>query len=131
MVPLPRQLCPAYPARAWALDFRQEVVDVFCSGYEAASVPRAADALYGPQGPPVSPRGVAGPLLVRKAASLMKHPKYRDAHATDDHFIPTLFVAGLCGAKTDEHMRGEMGAEDWELTNMCNSQFTLGSWKAE
>jgi hypothetical protein len=21
-----------------------------------------------------------------------------------------------------------LGAEDWELTNMCNSQFTLGEW---
>ncbi|KAK3378389.1 Extradiol ring-cleavage dioxygenase, class III enzyme, subunit B [Podospora didyma] len=91
------------PPEAWALDFRQEVIDTFCSGE-------------------------AGPMLRRKASSLMKHPRFRDAHGTDDHFIPVLFVAGLCGSQDDVNLKRVMGAEDWELTNMCNSQFTLGSW---
>ncbi|KAK8101708.1 aromatic ring-opening dioxygenase family protein [Apiospora kogelbergensis] len=116
------------PPEPWALDFRQEVVAAFCPGHEEA-VP-ADEAVSGrvirsnrKQG-----RGAGGPLLRRKITSLMKHPKYRDAHGTDDHFMATMFVAGLCGGRGDENMVGEMGAEDWELTNMCNSQFTLGSW---
>jgi aromatic ring-opening dioxygenase catalytic subunit (LigB family) len=119
------------PPEPWALAFRQEVIDVFAAGHTAgvAPSPSAAPA-YG--GILRSGRaGVGGPLLRRKATSLMKHPRYRDAHGTDDHFMATMFVAGLCGGKGDEGMKGEMGAEDWELTNMCNSQFTLGSWKAE
>ena len=112
------------PPESWALDFHQEVIDTFCAGYEE-KVP-IREAVYGREIRSV--RGVGGPLLRRKAASLMKHPKYRDAHATDDHFIPILFVAGLCGGKDDVGMKGVMGAEDWELTNMCNSQFTVGSW---
>ncbi|KAK8067052.1 hypothetical protein PG997_013799 [Apiospora hydei] len=105
------------PPEPWALDFRQEVVSAFCPGHEE-SVP--ADE--------AQEAGAGGPLLRRKITSLMKHPKYRDAHGTDDHFMATMFVAGLCGGRGDEKMQGEMGAEDWELTNMCNSQFTLGSW---
>jgi aromatic ring-opening dioxygenase catalytic subunit (LigB family) len=113
------------PPEPWALDFRQELVDVFCPGYEAA-VPRDK-AVYG-RGDIRCLKGAGGPMLRRKAISLMKHPRYRDAHATDDHFMATMFVAGLCGAKDDEGLIGVMGAEDWELTNMCNTQFTLGSW---
>ncbi len=114
------------PPEPWALDFRQEVVDVFCAGYEDREGGKKTK--YGAfiRSPPG--KGVGGPLLRRKAASLMKHPQFRDAHATDDHFIPALFVAGLCGEAADRAMPGELGAEDWELTNMCNSQFTLGSW---
>ncbi|KAB5545584.1 Extradiol ring-cleavage dioxygenase, class III enzyme, subunit B [Coniochaeta sp. 2T2.1] len=112
------------PPDPWALDFRQEVIDVFCAGYEE-EVP-LNEAVYGKEIRSV--KGVGGPLLRRKATSLMKHPKYRDAHATDDHFMATMFIAGLCGSKDDVNMKGVMGAEDWELTNMCNSQFTLGSW---
>ncbi|KAF3770719.1 LigB subunit of an aromatic-ring-opening dioxygenase LigAB [Cryphonectria parasitica EP155] len=95
------------PPEAWAMDFRQEVMDAFVAGNS----------------------GVGGPRLRRKMTALMKHPKYREAHATDDHFMSSIFVAGLCGDKDDEGMRGELGAEDWELTNMCNSQFTIGSWE--
>lgn len=112
------------PPEPWALDFRQEVVDTFCAGYESHALPEVI-----PYGRPIrSPGGIGGPMLRRKATSLMKHPKYRDAHATDDHFMATMFVAGLCGGKEDVDARGELGAEDWELTNMCNSQFTLGGW---
>lgn len=92
------------PPEKWALNFRQEFKDVFAG------------------------KEVGGPRLRRKAASLMKLPGYRDAHATDDHFMSAMFVAGLCGGKGDEGMGGVLGAEDWELTNMCNSQFTLGEW---
>ncbi|KAK3325680.1 Extradiol ring-cleavage dioxygenase, class III enzyme, subunit B [Apodospora peruviana] len=110
------------PPEPWALDFRQEVIDTFCAGYEGT--PKEL-----PYGREIrSACGVGGPLLRRKATSLMKHPKYRDAHATDDHFMATMFVAGLCGNKEDIGTKGILGAEDWELTNMCNSQFTLGSW---
>lgn len=112
------------PPEDWALDFRQEVIDVFCAGYEE-KVP-IEEATFGKEIKSV--KGVGGPVLRKKATSLMKHPKYRDAHATDDHFMATMWVAGLCGGRDDVDMKGVMGAEDWELTNMCNSQFTLGSW---
>lgn len=62
---------------------------------------------------------------------LMKMPMYREAHATDDHFMAAQFVAGLCGDWEDEGQKVELGAEDWELTNMCNSQYTLGEWEKE
>ncbi|KAK7910842.1 aromatic ring-opening dioxygenase family protein [Apiospora marii] len=114
------------PPEPWALDFRQEVVSAFCPGHEE-NVP-ADEAVGGRVIRNRRGQGAGGPLLRRKITSLMKHSKYRDAHGTDDHFMATMFVAGLCGGRGDEKMQGEMGAEDWELTNMCNSQFTLGSW---
>lgn len=130
------------PPDAWAMDFRQEVIDAFVAGHSRAT--SVDDAAYGTvlrsgdvgaaavgQGAGAGASkgvGVGGPRLRRKMTALMKHPKYRDAHATDDHFMASLFVAGLCGGKGDEGMQGELGAEDWELTNMCNSQFTIGSW---
>lgn len=122
------------PPEPWALDFRQEVIDTFCAGYEEdedgklpKSIPYGKEIWSSKRGS----RGVGGPMLRRKATSLMKHPKYRDAHATDDHFMATMFVAGLCGSVEDVGVQGVLGAEDWELTNMCNSQFTLGSWDRE
>lgn len=120
------------PPAAWAMDFRQEVIDAFVAGNSAGT--SVDDAAYGAllrNGKGTvgkASRGVGGPRLRRKMTALMKHPMYREAHATDDHFLASLWVAGLCGAKGDEDMMGELGAEDWELTNMCNSQFTLGSW---
>ncbi|KAK4219450.1 Extradiol ring-cleavage dioxygenase, class III enzyme, subunit B [Rhypophila decipiens] len=120
------------PPEPWALDFRQEVIDTFCAGYEQESSPLPKSIPYGREirsSSRAAPGGgVGGPLLRRKATSLMKHPKYRDAHATDDHFMATMFVAGLCGSVEDVGVEGVLGAEDWELTNMCNSQFTLGGW---
>ncbi|KFY55174.1 hypothetical protein V496_07074 [Pseudogymnoascus sp. VKM F-4515 (FW-2607)] len=70
----------------------------------------------------------SGPELRRAMTMLMKVPKYRDAHATDDHFMAVMFVAGLCGSFGDRGTVAELGAEDWELQNMCNSQYTLGKW---
>lgn len=73
----------------------------------------------------------SGPALRRSMTMLMKMPNYRDAHGTDDHFMPAMFVAGLCGDFEDEGTPSVLGAEDWELRNMCNSQFTLGSWQGQ
>jgi aromatic ring-opening dioxygenase catalytic subunit (LigB family) len=90
------------PPEPWAMEFRQAFRDV-CEKN-------------------------SGPALRRGLTRLMKHPLYRDAHATDDHYIPALFVAGAAGDVLDEGVSGKMMAEDWELTNMCNSQFTWGSY---
>ncbi|ETS85198.1 hypothetical protein PFICI_03223 [Pestalotiopsis fici W106-1] len=90
------------PPGTWALEFRQEFEDAITKN--------------------------TGPALRRAMAMLMKIPKYRDAHATDDHFMSAMFVAGLVGSFEDIGTSVEFGAEDWELTNMCNSQYTLGSW---
>ncbi|KIN09140.1 hypothetical protein OIDMADRAFT_100489 [Oidiodendron maius Zn] len=90
------------PPEAPMLDFRQEFEDAITKN--------------------------SGPALRRSMAMLMKLPNYRDAHATDDHFMSALFVAGLAGDKEDEGTKVVLGAEDWELRNMCNSQYTLGSW---
>ncbi|EPE34798.1 LigB subunit of an aromatic-ring-opening dioxygenase LigAB [Glarea lozoyensis ATCC 20868] len=73
----------------------------------------------------------SGFALRRAITMLMKLPNYRDAHGTDDHFIPACFVAGAAGRLEDEGAKCELGAEDWELQNMCNSQYTLGSWSTD
>ncbi|KXJ85127.1 aromatic ring-opening dioxygenase [Microdochium bolleyi] len=89
------------PPEPWAHEFRQSVEDVMANS--------------------------SGPQLRRAMTHLMKHPQYRDAHGTDDHFMAALFVAGAAGDE-DSSSYGELKAETWELTNMCNSQFTIGSW---
>lgn len=90
------------PPEAWAMEFRQAVEDVISK--------------------------TSGPALRRGMTRLMKHPEFRDAHGTDEHFMPAMFVAGAAGDVEDEGTRGYLGAEDWELTNMCNSQFVIGAW---
>lgn len=90
------------PPGDWALDFRQAVEDVIVNN--------------------------SGPALRRAMTRLMKHPKFREAHATDDHFMAALFVAGAVGSEQDKGVYGRLRAETWELTNMCNSQFTFGDW---
>lgn len=90
------------PPEYWALEFRQAVEDVITNN--------------------------SGPHLRRAMTRLMKHPLYRDAQATDDHFMAAMFVAGAVGDEEDEGVFGELKAETWELTNMCNSQFTFGHW---
>ena len=94
------------PPEDWAMEFRQEVQDALT-------------------------KSGGGPALRRAVTMLMKMPMYREAHATDDHFMAAQFVAGLCGDWEDEGQKVELGAEDWELTNMCNSQYTLGEWGKE
>ncbi|KAJ5363758.1 LigB subunit of an aromatic-ring-opening dioxygenase LigAB [Penicillium cataractarum] len=69
-----------------------------------------------------------GPAVADGMTKLMKHPRFRDAHVTDDHIIPAMFVAGVVSDLEDIGSEALMPAEDWELTNMCNSQFTLGVW---
>ena len=69
-----------------------------------------------------------GPKLRQAMARLMRHPNYRDAQATDDHFIPALFCAGAAGDWEDAGSKNVLAAETWELTNMCNSQFTMGDY---
>lgn len=82
------------PPDNWALEFRQSVEDCVSNN--------------------------RGPALRRAITRLMKHPLYRDAHATDDHFMAACFVAGAAGDWDDEQEeRGRLGAETWELTNMC------------
>ncbi len=69
-----------------------------------------------------------GPALRKAMIRLMQHPMYREAQATDDHFMPAMFAAGAAGDWEDEKYPNVMGAETWELTNMCNSQFTFGRY---
>jgi aromatic ring-opening dioxygenase catalytic subunit (LigB family) len=90
------------PPEPWALEFRQAVEDVITRN--------------------------SGPKLRRAITRLMKHPMYREAHATDDHFMAAMFVAGAAGDEEDEGAYGELKAETWELTNMCNSQYIIGNW---
>ncbi len=91
------------PPETWALDFRQATEDAIT--------------------------GNSGPALRKAMTRLMKHPQYRDAQATDDHFMPALFCAGAAGDWEDVGSRNILGAETWELTNMCNSQFTFGAYR--
>jgi len=69
-----------------------------------------------------------GPALRSAVMRLMRHPLYRDAHGTDDHWAPVLFVAGACGAEEDIPTRNYAPAECWELVNMANTQFQFGDW---
>ncbi len=71
----------------------------------------------------------SGPRLRKAIVRSMKHPQDRDAQATDDHFMPAVFCAGAAGDFEDVGSRNVLGAETWELTSMCNSQFTMGSWE--
>ncbi|KAF1962600.1 aromatic ring-opening dioxygenase family protein [Byssothecium circinans] len=96
------------PPEAAMLEFRQSVEDVFTRNCQ---------------------QGRKKGALVNGVTSLMKHPQYRDAHGTDDHYMAACFVAGVVdGSEGGENDQCQLGAEDWELVNMCNSQFTIGSW---
>lgn len=79
------------PPDAWALEFRQAVQDVVTNN--------------------------SGPRLRRGVTRLMKHPQYREAHASDDHFMSAMFVAGAAGDVEDEGQVGRLMAEDWELVS--------------
>ena len=75
------------------LEFRQALEDVIC-------------------------KNGGGPELRRGVARLMKHPNYRDAHGTDDHYMPTCFIAGVVGEEDDRDEQGVLGAELWELVSL-------------
>ncbi|KAI9825938.1 MAG: hypothetical protein M1819_000457 [Sarea resinae] len=97
-------LSQTVPPEHWALEFRQAFEDALTKN--------------------------SGPDLRRAVTRLMKHPEFREAHATDDHFMAACFVAGAAGGVEDwEVTTGELGAETWELSNMCNSQYTVGRWQ--
>jgi aromatic ring-opening dioxygenase catalytic subunit (LigB family) len=91
-----------HPPDAFALEFRQSVEDAITMN--------------------------SGPALKRAVTRLMKNPRYREAHGTDEHFIPMCFVAGAAGGKEDEGTKNVMTAECWELVCMANTQFQLGNW---
>jgi aromatic ring-opening dioxygenase catalytic subunit (LigB family) len=95
-------LAQVTPPETWAMDFRQAAEDAITQN--------------------------TGPGLRSAMVRLMSHPKYRDAQATDDHFIPALFCAGAAGDWEDVGRKNILAAESWELTNMCNSQFTMGAY---
>jgi aromatic ring-opening dioxygenase catalytic subunit (LigB family) len=92
------------PPEPWALNFRQATEDVITKN--------------------------RGPALRKAMIRLMQHPAYREAQATDDHFMPAMFAAGAAGDKEDESMPNLLAAETWELFNMCNSQFTFGVYRS-
>lgn len=80
------------PPDATHLEFRQALEDVLC-------------------------KNGGGPELKQGVVRLMKHPNYHDAHGTDDHFMPTCFVAGVVGEEEDRKDKVVLGAEVWELVS--------------
>ena len=112
------------PPDATHLEFRQALEDVIC-------------------------KNGGGPELKRGAVRLMKHPNYRDAHGTDDHYMATCFVAGIVGEEEDRVDKAVLGAEVWELVsvstsilivltekltvnlqrNQAETQFCIGDWE--
>jgi aromatic ring-opening dioxygenase catalytic subunit (LigB family) len=81
-----------------SIEFRQSLEDVICKG--------------------------GGPELRRGLARLMKHPYFREAHGTDEHYIPACFIAGAIGDPEDCGSKGRLGAEAWELVNNFSSPFS-------
>ncbi|THW85479.1 LigB subunit of an aromatic-ring-opening dioxygenase LigAB [Aureobasidium pullulans] len=71
-----------------------------------------------------------GPELKRGLCRLMKHPYFRDAHGTDEHYVSACFVAGAIGEPEDRGAKGVLGAEVWELRSQCESQFSIGCWES-
>ncbi|KAI0131922.1 aromatic ring-opening dioxygenase family protein [Xylariales sp. AK1849] len=91
------------PPKQWALDFRQCMYDVMTQRAEGDD---------------------DGQVLREGMTRLMHHPLFREAHGTDDHFMAACYLAGAA-------RKGDVGkktSEVWELRNMCDAQFTLGSW---
>ncbi|KAF9733975.1 hypothetical protein PMIN06_011405 [Paraphaeosphaeria minitans] len=99
------------PPEAAMMEFRQSFEDVFLRNCKP---------------------GMRKGTLTSGVTRLMKHPQFRDAHGTDDHFMAACFVAGVIDASEGIADDGAvLGAEDWELVNMCNSQFTVGKWVSQ
>jgi aromatic ring-opening dioxygenase catalytic subunit (LigB family) len=82
------------------LEFRQSIEDVFC-------------------------KNNAGPELRRGLARLMKHPYFRDAHGTDEHYVSACFAAGAVGDPEDRGTKAVLGAEVWELVSVKPPQRVL------
>ncbi|KAI1617008.1 catalytic LigB subunit of aromatic ring-opening dioxygenase [Exophiala viscosa] len=85
------------------LEFRQALEDVIC-------------------------KNGGGPDLKRAIVRLIKHPYYRVAHGTDEHFLPFCFVAGLVGEEEDRGEKGVLACEVWELGQQAETQFSIGDW---
>ncbi len=81
------------------LEFRQALEDVIC-------------------------RNGGGPELRAGLVRLMKHPNFRDAHGTDDHYMAACFIGGLVGEEEDRGAKGVLGAEIWELVSLHRSTET-------
>lgn len=47
----------------------------------------------------------------------MKHPYFREAHGTDEHYVEACFLAGAIGDMEDSNSQGVLGAELWELVS--------------
>lgn len=75
------------------LEFRQSLQDVIC-------------------------KNGGGPELRRGLSRLMKHPYFREAHGTDEHYVAACFVAGAVGEIEDRGTKGVLGAEVWELVSL-------------
>lgn len=58
-----------------------------------------------------------GPELERGLTRLMKHPYFREAHGTDEHYVSACFVAGAISAEEDRGSKGRLGPEVWELVS--------------
>jgi aromatic ring-opening dioxygenase catalytic subunit (LigB family) len=84
-----------YPPDAPMLEFRQSVEDVFVRNCRS---------------------GAKKGSLTRGITRLMKHPMFRDAHATDDHYMAACFVAGVVDGSWKSGEGCVLGAEDWEVS---------------
>ncbi len=80
------------PPDSGNMEFRQALEDVLC-------------------------KNGGGPELKSAVVRLMKHPNYRDAHGTDEHYMPACFIAGVVGEEEDRKDSAVLGAEIWELVS--------------
>lgn len=88
------------PPSGGHLDFRQALEDVIC-------------------------KNGGGPDLKRAIVRLIKHPYYRVAHGTDEHFLPFCFVAGVVGEEEDRGEKGVLACEVWELVRIGSPDLTF------
>ncbi|PWY90706.1 LigB subunit of an aromatic-ring-opening dioxygenase LigAB [Aspergillus heteromorphus CBS 117.55] len=139
------------PPEGWALEFRGAVEDVFTRNidftevYDCTNKKNDDDDNAGMWKSGTGRGRSAG--LAGRVMRLMKHPRFREAHATDEHFLPVVWGAGAVGGffgdgdgidgegdrnrkdtEKREREKAVLGAETWELGNMANLQFTVGRW---
>jgi aromatic ring-opening dioxygenase catalytic subunit (LigB family) len=92
-------LAQPYPPDAPMLEFRQSVEDVFIRNCRS---------------------GTKNGSLTRGITRLVKHPMFRDAHATDDHYMAACFVAGAVDGSARNGEGCVLGAETWEVSGPRN-----------
>ena len=66
-----------------------------------------------------------GMHLLGSLIRLTHSPRYKEAHPTDDHYLPLVVIGG---AVADDNVYGQKKAQTWELQNMSNAQYVWGSW---